>query len=187
MSQDSSTTRRELLGLFAEPDQAADAFQQLRGSGFDESDLEVLSSTPYPDGAFGERQLKHRLFAFPFAGAAAGLAIAIAWVIGAQLSIPFVTGGKPVLAIPAIIQIVYEGTMLGAVLFTVVGVFFESRLPDGVGVYDDRISEGYIGVSVMARERRVADAQIALEEAGATDILTKEGSLLQGVGGARGS
>ena len=85
-------------------------------------------------------------------------------------------------ALPAIIQIIYEGTLLGAVLFTVLGVLFESRLPDGVGLYDDRISEGYVGVSVLARERRVADAQIALEEANPVDVLSREGSLMQASG-----
>ena len=106
----------------------------------------------------------------------------LAWTIGAQVSLPIITGGKPVVAIPAVIQIIYEGTLLGAVLFTVIGVLFESRLPDGVGLYDDRISEGYVGVSVLAREHRIPDAQIALEEATPIDVLSSEGSLLNAPG-----
>lgn len=177
MSAKDTSRKHELLGLFDEPDQAADAVSRLRATGFGDTDFEIISSTPYPEGAFGERHTKHRLFAFPFAGAACGLAIAIAWHIGAQIALPIVTGGKPIVAVPAIIQVLYEGTMLGAVLFTVIGVLFESRLPDGIGLYDDRIADGLIGVSVMARERRFPDAQIALEEAGATDVLSKDGSL----------
>ena len=76
----------------------------------------------------------------------------------------------------------WGGTLLGAVLFTVIGVLFESRLPDGVGLYDDRISDGYVGVSVVTRERRVADAQIALEEANPVDVISREGSLMQASG-----
>ena len=182
MSESGSDSRRELLSVFEEPDQAADAVQALHGAGFDDNSIEVLSSTPYPEGAFGEGPTRHRLFAFPFAGALVGLAIGVVWVVGAQLSIPIVTGGKPIVAVPAIIQVVYEGTMLGAVLFTVIGVLFESRLPDGVGLYHERIADGYIGVSVMARERRVADAQIALEEAGAVDVVTTDGSLMSPTG-----
>lgn len=177
-----SHTKRELLALYEEPEQAADAFGRLRDAGFNDTDVEVLSSTPYPEGAFGERHTKHRLFAFPFAGAACGLAVGLAWTIGAQVSLPIITGGKPVVAIPAVIQIIYEGTLLGAVLFTVIGVLFESRLPDGVGLYDDRISEGYVGVSVLVREHRIPDAQIALEEATPIDILSNEGSLLNAPG-----
>ncbi len=176
--------KRELLALYAEPDQAADAVARLREAGFDDTDVEILSSTPYPEGAFGEGHTKHRLFAFPFAGAACGLAVGTAWVVGAQVSLPIITGGKPVVAVPAVIQILYEGTLLGAVLFTVLGVLFESRLPDGVGLYDDRIAEGYIGVSIMAREHRLPDAQIALEEAEPLDLLSKEGSLMQAPGAA---
>lgn len=179
MSTRDTSRKHELLGLFEGPDQAADAVSKLRGVGFGDTDFEIISATPYPEGAFGERHTKHRLFAFPFAGAACGLAIAIAWHIGAQIALPIVTGGKPIVAVPAIIQVLYEGTMLGAVLFTVLGVLFESRLPDGVGLYDDRIANGLIGVSVMARERRFPDAQLALEDAGATDVLSKEGSVMR--------
>ncbi len=178
MSTAASMDRQELLGLYEEPEQAADAVARVRAAGFDETDIEILSATPYPEGAFGEGHTKHRLFAFPFAGAACGLAVAIAWHIGVQLAMPIVTGGKPVVAVPAIIQVLYEGTMLGAVLFTVLGVIFESRLPDGVGVYDDRVSDGLIGVSVLARERRLPDAQIALEQSGPVDIVSKAGTVM---------
>ena len=170
--------RRELLGLFEEVDQAADAFTRLREAGFGDADLEVMSSTPYPEGAFGEAPIKHRLFTFPFAGAACGFVIGAAWIIGAQLSEPLITGGKPIVAIPAIIQILYEGTLLAAVLFTVIGTFFESRLPDGVGLYDRRISDGYIGVSVLAVDQKMQSARQSLQQAGAIDIISQDGSLM---------
>ena len=162
----------ELLGLYEGPDAAADAVGNLREAGFEDNAVEVLSATPYPEGAFGEQHVKHRLFTFPFAGAACGLAIGIAWVIGAQVSLPIITGGKPIVAFPAVTQILYEGTMLGAVLFTVIGVIFESRLPDGVGLYDERISDGYIGVSVLAEPARIEEARSVLSGAGAIDIIS---------------
>ncbi len=166
--------RTELLGLYEGPDAAADAVEGLKDADFDGTAIEVLSATPYPEGAFGEQHIKHRLFTFPFAGAACGLAIGLAWVIGAQISLPIVTGGKPIVAFPAVIQILYEGTMLGAVLFTVIGVFFESRLPDGVGLYDDRIADGYIGISVLATSDQTDAARSALNGAGAVDIVTAD-------------
>jgi hypothetical protein len=170
--------RHELLGLFEEADQAADAFTRLREAGFGDADLEALSSTPYPEGAFGEAHVKHRLFTFPFAGAACGFVIGAAWIIGAQLSEPLITGGKPIVAVPAIIQILYEGTLLAAVLFTVIGVLFESRLPDGVSLYDRRIADGYIGVSVLATDQKMLSARQALQQAGAADIIAQEGSIM---------
>ncbi len=166
----------ELLGLYEGPDEAAEAVGKLKEAGFEDNAIEVLSATPYPEGAFGEQHIKHRLFTFPFAGAACGLAIGIVWVIGAQVSLPIITGGKPVVALPAVIQILYEGTMLGAVLFTVIGVLFESRLPDGIGLYDERIADGYIGISVLAEPERVPEARTVLNGAGAIDVISSEKS-----------
>ncbi len=65
----------------------------------------------------------------------------------------------------------YEGTMLGAIIFTVIGIIFESRLPRlFMGAYDTRITEGYIGVTVTAEADRMEQAERVLREAGAEDI-----------------
>src|SRR5437879_11202051 len=119
-----------LLALFPEPEAAADAMDALRSAGFAGRDLTVLSGTPYPEGAFGEPPVRHRLYACPFVGAACGLAVGLLLTIGTQLSFPLVTGGKPLLAMPPMINVLYEGTLLGAIVFTVAGIVFESRLPD---------------------------------------------------------
>src|ERR687886_1137310 len=136
-----------LLAVFREPEAVADAMDALRGAGFTGRELTVLSGTPYPEGAFGEEPVRHRLYVFPFIGAACGFAVGLLLTIGTQLSFPLVTGGKPILSIPPMINVIYEGTMLGAIVATVAGVLFESRLPDlGDAPYDPRISEGYLGV-----------------------------------------
>lgn len=170
--------KRELLALYELPEKAAGAVSRLQEAGFSRGDYEILTATPYPEGAFGEGHTKHRLFAFPFAGAACGLAFGIVWVVGAQLTVPIITGGKPIVGVPAFLQILYEGTLLGAVIMTVIGVLFESRLPDGISLYDDRIADGLIGVAVVATEQRILAARQALEQAGAVDILKKEGRLV---------
>ena len=67
--------------------------------------------------------------------------------------------------------IMYEGTMLGAVLFTVVGIIFESRLPRlFMGAYDERITEGYIGVAVTTLPGKVGTAEELLRIAGAEEV-----------------
>ncbi len=82
-----------------------------------------------------------------------------------------VTGGKPILSIPPMAIVMYEGTLLGAILFTVFGIVFESRLPRlFMGAYDTRITEGYIGVAVTGSQERVGDAEEVLKKAGAEDI-----------------
>jgi hypothetical protein len=160
-----------VLGLFREPDSVAAALDALRAAGFRGHDFEVLSGVPYPNGAFGEEPEHHRLYVFPFVGAGLGFSVGLLLTLGTQLAFPLDTGGKPVLSIPPMINVMYEGTMLGAVLFTVFGIIFESRLPNlAPRPYDPRISEGYIGVRVAA-SGRLAAAERALQEAGALDIV----------------
>ena len=61
--------------------------------------------------------------------------------------------------------------MLGAIIFTVVGIIFESRLPRlFMGAYDARITEGYIGVAVTSDEARVSRAEGVLRSTGAEEI-----------------
>ncbi len=68
-------------------------------------------------------------------------------------------------------NIMYEGTMLGAILFTVAGIIFESRLPRlFMGAYDTRITEGYIGITITSGEDEMPKAEEILKKAGAVDI-----------------
>ena len=162
-----------LLGLYVTPDAAARAMAALRGAGFAGPDLEVLTHTPYPEGTFGEEPVQHHLLVFPLVGAACGLVVGLLLTIGVQLAYPMIQGGKPLLSIPPMINVLYEATLLGAIVLTVLGVIFESRLPDFSGEpHDPRIGEGVVGVLV----RRLSDGALesavqALRQAGALDIV----------------
>ena len=163
-----------ILGLFRDPDSVANALDSLRAAGLTQNNIKILTDTPYPDGAFGEEPERHRLYVFPFIGAACGMAMGLLITIGTQLAYPIVTGGKPLISIPPMINVMYEGTMLGAIMFTVAGIIFESRLPDLSGSpYDDRISEGYVGLLVSRAGGRIAEVEQAMRSAGAVDIVTK--------------
>lgn len=163
--------RTEVLGLFQEEEAAADAVSRLRDAGFSRHEVNVLTGTAYPEGTFGEETDRHRLFVFPLVGAACGLAVGLLLTSGTQISYPLVTGGKPILAIPPMAIVMYEGMMLGAIIFTVLGIIFESRLPRfGQSLYDPRITEGFIGVLVSTVSGQLSDAQKAMEAAGASDI-----------------
>ena len=163
--------RRSVLGLFETEDAAADAMDALRAAGFTEGEYEVLTGTPYPQGTFGEAEPAHKLFRFPLIGAAAGFTLGLVFTVGTQLAFPVVTGGKPILSIPPMAIIMYELTLLGAIVFTVVGIIFESRLPRlFMGAYDTRITEGYIGIAVTAGEDMIGIAEEVLREAGAEDV-----------------
>ena len=164
---------RGLLGLFREVDEAVNAADNLKDQGVTE--FQVLSGSPYPEGTFGEPPSPHKLYVFPLIGAALGLSVALLLTAGTQLAYPLVTGGKPILALPPMFIVSYEGTMLGAVLFTILGVIFESRLPRmGTGLYDARITEGYIGIAVAVAEEQVEQVRGAFQSANAVDVKTEE-------------
>lgn len=160
-----------VLGLFREAEAAAVATEALQQAGYTNENFEVLTGSPYPEGSFGERVARHRLYVFPFIGAILGFSTALLLTVATQLAFPLVSGGKPILGIPPMIIIMYEGTMLGAILFTVLGIFFESRIPNmRAGLYDPRITEGYIGITLTCAEDRINAVEQLLRRAGAEDV-----------------
>ena len=165
----------KLLGLFQDPQQVADAMDELKKNEFPPQDLDIYSGSPFPEGTFGEHDPNHRLFMFPLVGALIGFSIGLLWTAGTQISYPIATGGKPLLSIPPMTIIMYENTMLGAIIFTVLGVLFESRLPKrSLGLYDTRITEGYIGLVVDCPADRVAQAEKVLTTSGAEEVKKEE-------------
>jgi Protein of unknown function (DUF3341) len=162
-------TAGALLGLYHDAAEAADAMAALQAAGAGPADLEVLTDSPYPEGAFSEQPVRHRLYVFPLMGAVCGFIVGLLLTIGVQIAYPEIQGGKPLLAIPPMINVLYEATLLGAIVFTVAGVIFESRLPDFSGdPYDARISEGFVGV--LVRRPRDGTEQL-LRESGAVDVV----------------
>ena len=161
-----------ILGLFQQPEPAADAMDGLKEAGFELGTFDVLTGTPYPEGAFGEHVPQHRLFRFPAFGAIIGFTLSIFLTAATQLAYPLVTGGKPILSIFAMLIIMYELTMLSGVIATVIGIIFESRLPNlKMGAYDRRITEGWIGVVItFDDESKVTEAENVLNKAGALEI-----------------
>ncbi len=166
---------RRILGLFKEDEAAANAADALRTAGYTDENMEFLTGSPYPEGAFGEHVPAHKLYVFPLIGAVCGFGTALLITIGTQLGFPLVTGGKPILGIPPMMIIMYEGTMLAAIIFTVIGIIFESRLPRfGVGLYDPRIMEGYVGVLVNCAEERLSWVDTLMRQSGAEDVKVEE-------------
>ena len=163
---------QSILGLFQQAEPAADAMDGLKEAGFELGTFDVLTGTPYPEGAFGEYVPQHRLFRFPAFGAIIGFTLSVFLTSVTQLAYPMVTGGKPILSIFAMLIIMYEMTMLAGVIATVVGIVFESRLPNmKPGIYDTRITEGWIGVVItFDDDSKVADAERVLNGAGAVEI-----------------
>ena len=163
---------RPILGLFEDANYAAEAGDALKEANIPEEDYDFLTDAPYPEGAFGEREERHRLYVFPLVGALIGLTIGILMTSMTQMAYPMVQGGKPIMSLPPMAVVTYESTMLTAIVFTIIGIVFESRLPKTKqGLYDTRITEGYIGVLVNVEEDELQRVYNILTQAGAVDIV----------------
>ena len=72
--------------------------------------------------------------------------------------------------------VTYESTMLMAIIFTIIGIIFESRLPSfKQGLYDTRITEGYIGVLANVEEEQLTQVSGLMTQAGAVDVVRENG------------
>jgi hypothetical protein len=162
---------RDVLGVFKDVDSAVAGVDKLAEVGIERDDYEVLSNAPFPEGTFGHSHQTTRLGLWPLVGASCGFAVGLLLTGGTQIAYPMVTDGKPLFSIPPMLIIMYEGTMLAAVIFTFLGALFESRLPRfHRPVYDPLITDGYIGVLVHIDEDRMDQAAAALREAGAERV-----------------
>ena len=164
--------KRPILGLFEDANYAAEAGDALQRVGVSPNDYDFLTDTPYPEGAFGERHEGHRLYIFPLCGALVGLTVGILLTSMTQMAYPLVQAGKPVLSLPPMAVVTYESTMLTAIIFTIIGIIFESRLPSfKQGLYDTRITEGYIGVLANVEEEQLTEVSGLFTQAGAVDVV----------------
>ena len=162
-----------ILGLFDDPSAAADAGDALKSAGIPESDYNFLTDVPYPEGAFGEGMERHRLYVWPLLGGLIGLIVSL--VIGAitPMAVPMTIADLPILKMPPLGVICFTGALLGAILFTVIGIALALRPNVRIGLSDDRISQGLIGLLVNAGADRSSQVAEILNEAGAVDVSTR--------------
>ncbi len=162
----------QILGLFNTAEGAANATELLGKQGITNDHWEVLTDSPYPEGAFGEKEPHHTLFRYPLLGALVGFTTGLLYTAGTQMAFPIATGGKPILSIPPMIIIMYELTMMGALTWTFLGIIIESRLPrvSGVGLYDARVTEGHVAIIADVAAERLDLVERTFKQAGAVDI-----------------
>jgi hypothetical protein len=98
------------------------------GEGFEE----ITAFAPFPEHhiehALGYGASPVRLFTL--VGGLTGMATGLAFTTFTSMDWPLVVGGKPILSIPAYVIPTFEMTILFGALFTVVGVFWNMRIPD---------------------------------------------------------
>ncbi|NIP58396.1 MAG: DUF3341 domain-containing protein [Gemmatimonadetes bacterium] len=152
-----------ILASYPHLDSTVEAIEDLRGSGFDR----VRVYTPYPDHhveeALGYDQSPVRVYTL--VGGLTGAATGFAFTTWTSMDWPLVTGGKPIVSIPAYVVIAFELTVLFGALATVIGLFITARIPKTrpMVIYDPEFSAGRYGVYVRAGDEALAEARRILQ------------------------
>ena len=147
-----------LLASFDYVDSAVNAIGELRAAGL----KKITAYMPYPEAqieeALGYDQSPVRVWAL--AGGLLGAAGGFALASFTSMDWPLVTGGKPILSMPAYVIISFEMMVLFGALSTVIGFFVNSRLPyvKPMVVYDPEFSAttGMSLPSVYADDESIA-------------------------------
>lgn len=157
-----------IYGLYADPDIAQRAVDALRAAGVADQEIEVISSEPFEEYEFSHRDSATWLYYIAGGGAFLGFLFAYWLTSFTQQAWPLNTAGMPIVSgIPNAI-VIFEMTMLGAILATVITLFVSAKLPTRGGqMYDTEVSDGYILVGVENPTESLIDKmQEALESAG---------------------
>lgn len=138
-----------VYGLYVSPNVAQQAVNNLRAAGVADKDITVISSEPFEHLEFGHRDAKT---AMPWIAAGAGIAgllLTYFLLAASQQSWPLVTSGMPIVPLWTNLIIMFEMTMLSAILATVITLLITAGLPSRGGkLYDPEVSDGYILVGV---------------------------------------
>jgi hypothetical protein len=139
---------KSIYGLYDDPHVAQQAVENLRRAGIADADITVISSEPFDHFEFGHRDAKTAMpWIATFAGA---MGLLLTWYLlrASQRSWPLVTSGMPVAPLWTNLIIIFEMTMLSAILATVITLVWTAFVSDRGKLYDPEVSDGYILVGV---------------------------------------
>ncbi|MGH9238154.1 MAG: quinol:electron acceptor oxidoreductase subunit ActD [Vicinamibacterales bacterium] len=157
---------RALYGLYADGASAQQAVNRLRAAGLADRQITIMSAQPMEDFEFGHIDRKNRLWWIACAGGLLGMSAAFGLTWLTEMSWPIDVGGLPTYAWWPNLIIIFEMTMLGAILATVIGLVVTAGLGRRTGFYDPEVTDGSILVGVENPDPdKVKDLQAALESA----------------------
>jgi len=154
-----------VLGTFGDPAAAAHAIRALREAGC--PDVQAAMPAPFPEVVSALGRPRSRLGAITWSGALLGFAAGVALPVTTSLAWPLVVGGKPIVAFPAFLVIIFELTILIGSLTNLAGSIAlgwshggMAPLPGGREFHGDRI-----GVFAFVDEPELAERLLRAEGA----------------------
>ncbi|MGH7507614.1 MAG: DUF3341 domain-containing protein [Longimicrobiales bacterium] len=172
-----STQARGVLGVYDGLDATVAAIERLRARGL----KRLTVFTPVPS-----HEIEHALDVSPspvrlftLVGGLTGTATGFALPTWTSLDWPQITGGKPIIALPAWVIIAFELTILFGALSTVLGLFILARLPmtRPLVVYDPAFSADRYGLYLEPPAGRETEVREIMTEAGAVEIREHTGEV----------
>lgn len=140
---------KAIYGLYDDPHVAQVAVDNLRAAGVADADITVISSEPFDHFEFGHRDAKTAMPWIAAGAGAIGLVLSYYLLGASQRSWPIVTSGMPVVTNWTNLIIIFEMTMLAAIIATVVTLLITAGIPSRGGkMCDPEVSDGYILVGV---------------------------------------
>jgi Protein of unknown function (DUF3341) len=139
---------KALYGLYPDGSSAQQAVNRLRAAGVVDRDITIMSAQPMEDFEFGHRDKATWMWWMACAGGLIGMvsALGLAWLT--ETSWPLDTGGLPIFAWWPNLIIIFELTMLGAILATAITLVMTARLGRASGIYDPEVADGKVLVGV---------------------------------------
>ena len=165
---------KAIYGLYSDPDSAQHAVESLRRAGVADDSITVIASQPYEEYEFSQRYEQTWLFWIAAGGGALGLCAGLGLAYLTETAWPLVTGGMTIVAWWPNIIIMFELTMLGAILATVVSLLVMTELPTiRSRIYDTEVSQGKILVAVEdPQEGQLGNLERTFKASGIAEVKT---------------
>ena len=154
---------KAIYGLYSSGRSAQQAVNRLKAAGIVERDIVVMSAQPMEDFEFGRSDSRTWMWWIACAGGLIGMATAFGLTWLTEMSWPINVGGLPTFAWWPNLIIIFELTMLGAILATVITLVVSAGLGRRAAFYDPAVTDGKILVGVAnPSESSVRDLESAL-------------------------
>ena len=140
---------KAVYALYANPDSAQRAVDGLRAAGIADRKITVISSEPFEEYEFSHRDKPTWLYWIAGLGGLVGMACGYWLTSTTEKRWPLPTGGMPIVAMWPNLIVMFELTMLGGILATVITLLVTARIPSRQPtLYDPEVSEGKILVGI---------------------------------------
>ena len=138
-----------VYALYSQGEDAQRAVNGLRASGVPDRDITVISSTPMEDFEFSHINGKNRLWYIACLGGVIGFAAIVGLTTATSKAWPINVGNMAIVSWWTFLVPIFEVTMLGAILATVITLIITAKLGRRrPALYDPAVSDGKILVGL---------------------------------------